>query len=96
MRELIRGGKEYITMEVTRASGTTFTISGANYIVRDASLAATTDTGAASIDGEKVYALVDTSQDMYTADSRYAIDFQVAITGLSKLLIGRVPFYVKS
>jgi len=99
MRELIKGSKEYVTMEMQRRTDASFTIESANYKVVDSKLQPIGDNGAAEIDEAKVFILVDTTkevndQGIYCTGKTYFVEFSVTIIGLPKVLIGRVAVRV--
>lgn len=96
MRRIYKGEKRYIGIEVYREEETPFTIDTAKYAVTGDEHAAIGDTGNAVIVGPKVYCILDTSQAIYVAGETYYVYFNVTITGLTKVIKGRVQIEIES
>ncbi len=94
MRRIIKGGKEYVTIEVTRNKPDAYTIDAATYKVLDARLQEIGDDGPAFVDEKLVFMLLDTTQAIYTGNTTYYVQFAVTITGMSKILKHRVPVFI--
>ena len=95
VREIIKGGKEYVAMAMTRRCDGDFELDSAEYRVLNSKKEAIAGFGgSAQIDGKTVYALIDTSAQEYVVGREYYCDFFVAVVGLPKLIPGRVPFKV--
>jgi len=89
MHTLIKGEKREIPAEVTSASGSTFTIATATW-------ANSVESGNCTIDHteQEISAFVDTTKDGYVVGETYTVEYSVTITGLSKVIKGRVVLYV--
>jgi len=93
-RQIIKGGKEYVAMEVRRRNNLPFALSGATYKVLDPHLNEIGDEGIATIDEPAVLARIDTSKEAYLPGRLYHVEFAVEIEGLDKLLKDRVQVFV--
>lgn len=95
VRQIIKGGKEYIAMEMTRRCDGEFELDAAVYRVLNSKKDPIAELeGMAEIDDKTVYTLVDTTADEYVPGREYYCDFFVSVVGLPKLIPGRVPFKV--
>ena len=96
-REIIKGGKVYIAMEMRHRCNEDFELESATYRILDARKnPIETLGGPAQIEDEKVFTKIDTTQEEFVADRDYYCDFFVSIKNLIKLVPGRVRFRVIS
>ena len=93
MRTLLNGEKRYIAMDVSHRTGDAFTISGATYEIKNTA-GTVIESGAASTDDTEVYILFDTTETYITVNNTYYVYFSVTITGLSKIIMGKVTVKV--
>jgi len=89
MHTLIKGEKRNIPVEVVNNAGGTFTIATATW-------ATSVESGSCTINNTtfQVTAFVDTSKDGYIVGNNYTVEYSITITGLSKILKGRVGLYI--
>ena len=93
MRTLIKGEKRYIAMTVVHKGSESFTISACTYTVKNRS-GTEIETGAATIEGTKIFMLLDTTQEDYVADQTYFVYFEATVAGLPKTIIDKVEVKV--
>lgn len=91
MQTVIKGEKRYIAMQVTRRKTGSFTIATATYSIDGI------QTGNCEIDqsSKEVYFLVDTTNAKFIKNRSYVVEFTVTITGLSKIIKGRVTISIR-
>jgi hypothetical protein len=89
MHTLIKGEKREIPVEVVSSTGSTFLIATATW-------ANSVESGNCTIDhtDQQVSAFVDTSKSGYVVGETYTVEYSVTITGLSKVIKGRVQLYI--
>jgi hypothetical protein len=89
MHTLLKGEKREIPAGVTSASGSTFTIATATW-------ENSVESGNCTIDhtAQEISAFVDTSKSGYVVGETYTVEYTVTITGLSKVIKGRVQLYI--
>ena len=91
MQSVIKGEKRYIAMQVTRRKNVNFTISSASYAV------GTIQSGNCEIDqgSKEIYFLLDTTNAKFIKNKAYVAEFTATITGLSKIIKGRVTISIQ-
>lgn len=96
-REIIKGGKVYIAMEMRHRCDEEFELESATYRILDARKSPIeTLEGSAEIEDKKVFTKIDTTKEEFVADRDYYCDFFVALKNMVKLIPGRVRFRVVS
>ncbi len=91
MRDLYKGSKRNISKEVRRRVSTPFTLENASVTITNVN-DEVVQTGAATIDENKIIFLVDTTLEGFTHDregraNRYTAWFEVEVYGTGKLLL---------
>jgi hypothetical protein len=91
MQSVIKGEKRYIAMQVTRRKTGAFTIATASYNVNNIQI------GSCEIDqsAKEIYFLLDTTDAKFIRDRSYVAEFTVTITGLSKIIKGKVTINIR-
>ena len=89
MHSLIKGEKREIPVEIVNSLGSAFTIATATW-------ATSVESGNCTINNttKQVSAFVDTSKDGYKVGDIHTVEYTVTITGLSKVIKGRVGLYI--
>jgi len=93
MRKLYKGEKRSVGMEVVRNEGGAFTVATALYEIRSPT-GTVVESGVASIDSPEFYFIFDTTSDYIEEGETYDVFFTITITGISKVIMGKVSVYV--
>lgn len=94
MRELYKGEKRAITVEVIRKTAEAFTLGECQYHIVSSSFQVL-DSGTADIDVHKVSCIFDTTGSQFKEKQTYFVYFTITIEGLLKTLIHPVQVFLK-
>ena len=92
MQEIVAGARKYLAKRVVNLSGQSFSISQANYVLRDEA-GTELDSGAANIAEDVVFILFNSSD--FPADKIYSVVFSVEIDNSPKKLVEPIFFKIK-
>jgi len=93
MRKLYKGEKRSVGMEAVRTEGGAFTVATALYEIRSPA-GTVVESGAASINTPEFYFIFNTTSEYIEEDNTYDVFFTITITGISKVIMGKVSVYV--
>lgn len=92
-RSLYKGEIDMVGIEVSRKDQQEFSLGAATYEVRDARHKVVKE-DSATVEGRKVYSLIDTTEEHYRPGQAYYVYFVVEIEGRPERKIGPVEVHI--